>query len=87
MCSNIYLFLKDSLRQDFVHPSNAPDIPQFRIVDMFTGVTEPDHKSEIIQSFIYKADGDLRVVVATVCLQNGGGLSKHPTSCTNWNAR
>lgn len=60
MCSNIYLFLKESLGQDFVHPSDAPDIPQFRIVDMFTGVTEPDHKSEI-ESF--KADGHLQVVV------------------------
>ena len=64
-----YLFLKESLGQDFVHPSDAPDIPQFRIVDMFTGVTEPDHKSEIIGSF--KADGHLRVVVATVAFGMG----------------
>lgn len=69
MCSNIYLFLKERLGQDFVHPSDAPDIPRFRIVDMFTGVTEPDHKSEIIESF--KADGHLRVVVATVAFGMG----------------
>lgn len=69
MCSNIYLFLKESLSQDFVHPSDAPDIPRFCIVDMFTGVTEADHKSEIIESF--KADGHLRVVVATVAFGMG----------------
>ena len=69
MWSNVYLFLKESLGQDFVHPSDAPDIPQFRIVDMFTGVTEPDHKSDIIASF--KADGHLRVVVATVAFGMG----------------
>ena len=43
MRSNIYLLLKEILGQDFVYPSDAPDIPQFCIVDMFTGVTEPDH--------------------------------------------
>lgn len=36
---------------------------------MFTGVTEPDHKSEIIESF--KTDGHLRVVVATVAFGMG----------------
>lgn len=64
LCSNIHLFLKEGLGQDFVHPSHELDIPRFCIVDMFTGVIEPDHKSEIIESF--KADGHLRVVVVTV---------------------
>ena len=36
---------------------------------MFTGVIEPDHKSEIIESF--KADGHLQVVVATVAFGMG----------------
>ena len=69
MCSNVYLLLKDRLGHDFVHPNDAPDIPRFRVVDMFTGVTEAAHKSHIIDSF--KADGHLRVVVATVAFGMG----------------
>ena len=69
VCAEVYLFLRESLGKDFVHPSDAPDIPQFRIVDMFTGVTDPDHKSQIIDSF--KTDGHLRVVVATIAFGMG----------------
>lgn len=69
VCSEVYLFLKERLGQYFLYPDDAPDIPQFRIVDMFTSVTEPDHKSEIIESF--KTDGHLRVVVATIAFGMG----------------
>ena len=51
MCADIYLYLKDYLDLGFTEPEDAPDIPQFRLVDMFTSVTDPGRKSEIIQLF------------------------------------
>ena len=49
--------------------SDAPEILQFRIVDMFISMTEPDHKSDIIVSF--KANEHLGVVVAPVAFRMG----------------
>jgi len=57
----------------FTHPEDAPDIPEFRLVDMFTSVVEPGHKSDIIR--LFKTNGILRVVIATVAF--GMGVDCH----------
>ena len=62
----IYIFLKYCFRSGFTDPEDAPDIPPFRLIEMFAGVTEPSHKSEIIQ--LFKEESKLRVIVATIQL-------------------
>ena len=64
MCADIYLFLKDCLGSGFTYPEDAPDISQFRLVEMFTSVTAPGHKSEILR--LFNEENNLRVVVAFV---------------------
>ena len=68
-CADIYLFLKDCLGSAFTNPDDAPDIPEFRLVDMFTSVTDSDHKSQILS--LFKSDGNLRIFVATVAFGMG----------------
>ena len=69
MCADIYLFLKHCLGSCSTYPEDAPDIPQFRLVEMFTSVTDPGHKSQIIQ--LFQEESKLRVVVATVAFGMG----------------
>ena len=69
VCADIYLYLKDHLGLAFMNPEDAPDIPEFRLVEMFTSVTESDHKSEILD--LFKINSNLRVVVATVAFGMG----------------
>ena len=71
VCADIYLYLKDQLGAAFTNPENAPDLPEFRRVDMFTSVTDPAHKSEIIRLFKDDPYGNLRIVVATVAFGMG----------------
>ena len=47
-CSNVYLLFRHCMGANF---TNAPDINRFRLVDMFTSVTDPHIKEEIIQRF------------------------------------
>lgn len=37
---HIYAFFKSSLRKESVEPIGSPDVARFRLVDMFTAVTE-----------------------------------------------
>jgi len=67
MCADIYLYLKDFLGFDSTVPYDAPDIPEFRIIDMFTSVVTSDHKSSIIE--LFKENTKLRVVVATTAFR------------------
>ncbi len=69
MCADIYIFLKYHLGSAFTIPEDAPDIPEFRLVDMFTSVTDSNHKSQILR--LFKIDGNLRIVVATVAFGMG----------------
>lgn len=34
-CGNLYLLFKDFLQDGFTEPIDAPDMPQFRLVDMY----------------------------------------------------
>ncbi len=69
MCADIYIFLKYHLGSAFTIPEDAPDIPEFRLVDMFTSVTDSNHKSQILR--LFKTDGNLRIVVATIAFGMG----------------
>ena len=69
LCSQVYLFFKQELMEEFTEPISAPDLSQFRLVDMFLSVTEPDHKDHILSSFT--SASHLRVVIATVAFGMG----------------
>lgn len=69
MCADIYLFLKHYLGSNFTEPNDAPNLPQFRLVDMFTSVTDAEHKTEIIS--LFKENTNLRVVIGTIAFGMG----------------
>ena len=68
-CSHIYMFLRDRLGKG-VQPVGAPDLAEFRLVDMFTACTHPPVKEKILSNF-KNLQGSLRVVVATVAFGMG----------------
>ena len=68
-CSSLYSFFKKGLGVAFTEPSDAPDIADFRIVDMFTSCTDEATKSKIMERFTKPSY--LRIVIATVTFGMG----------------
>ena len=68
-CSSLYSFFKKGLGVAFTEPSDAPDIADFRIVDMFTSCTDEATKSKIMERFTKPSQ--LRIVIATVAFGMG----------------
>lgn len=50
-CGILYLIFKEYLGEKFIHLSDAPDIPQFRVVDMYHSSTDPVVKENILKNF------------------------------------
>ena len=69
MCADIYIYLSQTMDYEVTEPIDAPNIPRFRLVDMFTSVTDSRHKQLIISSFTKPSH--LRVVIATVAFGLG----------------
>ena len=44
-CAQLYLMFKSFLREEFTQPKGYPDLPQFRLVDMFMSSTHPSRTS------------------------------------------
>ena len=65
----IYYYFKRRLGIGFTEPPGAPDIMQFRLVDMYTHCTHQSVKDSILHNF--KIDSPLRIVVATVAFGLG----------------
>jgi ATP-dependent DNA helicase RecQ len=63
-CGDLYDFFQGELGDCFLTPPDAPDQSQFRLVDMYTGNTDEEVKSQIITSFS-NPSAPLRVVCAT----------------------
>ena len=72
-CADVYLYLKRILGTKFTSPDGAPDLPMFRLVDMFVSLTETEVKDSIVVNFT--TDSPLRVIVATVAF--GMGINCH----------
>ena len=62
-CCDLYKFFKHGLGVNFTDPIDAPDLSQFRLVDMFTSCTDEQVKQQIVKSF--GTLSPLRVVCAT----------------------
>ena len=72
-CSNIYLYFQQKMGTSFTNPPNSPNITRFRLVDMFTSVTDTHIKEEIIRLFTKQSR--LRIVVGTIAF--GMGIDCH----------
>lgn len=68
-CGEVYLYCRRKLKENFTFPPDAPDLPQYRLVDMFHRSTEASLKESIINSFTKGCR--LRVVIATVAFGLG----------------
>ena len=69
MCTDIYVYLSQGLGPELTEPIDAPNISRFRLVDMFTSVTDAQQKDIIIS--LFTKPSHLRVVVATVAFGLG----------------
>ena len=69
MCADIYIYLAHGLGFQLTESMDAPNIPRFRLVDMFTSVTDQHQKDEIISLFTKPTQ--LRVVIATIAFGLG----------------
>ena len=69
MCAEVYIYLSQGLGYEITEPIDAPNIPMFRLIDMFTSVTDRLHKETIIAQFTKTSQ--LRVVIATVAFGLG----------------
>ena len=69
MCADIYIYLVKGLRCEVTEPIDAPNIPKFRLVDMFTSVTDQPHKETTIS--LFTKPSQLRLVIATVAFGLG----------------
>ena len=68
-CAELYMLFKSVLGADFTEPPGAPDLPAFRLVDMYMSCTEEVVKEEIIKAFTQNTK--LRIVAATVAFGMG----------------
>lgn len=68
-CGYLYTMFRNFLGPTFTQPTDAPDLPQFRLVDMYHSSTDPVIKENISTSFSKKSV--LRVVIATVAFGMG----------------
>lgn len=59
----IYLFMRSELGKYFTIPVGAPDLPKFRLIDMFTACTRQAVKESILASFC-NPQSNLRVIIA-----------------------
>ena len=66
----IYYFFKQQLGYGFTDPPGAPDLTQFRLVDMYTHCTDQSVKDKILQQFTSSSTLP-RVVIATIAFGMG----------------
>ena len=50
-CEDLYLFFRSYRGIQYTQPAGAPDLPSFRLVDMYMSCTDPDVKEMIISAF------------------------------------
>ena len=71
-CARLYLLFRLALKGEFTVPVGYPDLPQFRMVDMFTSGTHTSVKESIVTSFTKpSSESVLRVLIATVAFGMG----------------
>ena len=66
----VYRFFKRQLGKQFTEPASAPDLPQYRLIDMYTKCTDGIVKEAIVGAFALP-NSKLRIVVATIAFGMG----------------
>ena len=69
-CADMYHFFKSKLRRKLYYPTTAPPLSKFRLVYMFTSITEESVKRNILTNFT-DPTGLCRVVVGTIAFGMG----------------
>lgn len=69
-CFSIYQYFRMQLKQGMYYPKGSPSLSKYRLVDMFTGITEDAVKTTIIENFT-SAEGCCRVVIGTIAFGMG----------------
>ncbi|KAL5500654.1 hypothetical protein EMCRGX_G012248 [Ephydatia muelleri] len=69
-CASIYDFFLSTLKHEFTEPISAPNVSKFRLVDMYTSVTQKEVQERIVKSFSC-ATASLRIVVCTIAFGMG----------------
>ena len=64
MCSDLFMYFKSSLGNNFTEPPNSVELNKHGLVNMFLGCTPPDVKEELVQQFT-AASTPLRLIFAT----------------------
>ena len=67
--TSVYYYIKHQLGRGFTEPPGAPDLVQFRLVDMYTHCTHQTVKDKILTQFT--SSSPLRLVIATVTFGMG----------------
>ena len=68
-CGHLYRYMRDALGREFTEPVGAPDLPQFRLVDMFHSSVDIEIKESILLNFCKPSQ--LRIVISTVAFGMG----------------
>ena len=68
-CSCLYSFFKCGLGDRFTEPCDAPNIADFRLVDMFASCTDEATKRKILA--LFTKPSQLRIIIATVAFGMG----------------
>ena len=66
-CTDLYEFFRDYLGLNFTESTGAPDLPQFRIVDMYISCTDQIVKEQIMYRFSHDS-----ACGCYCCIRNGG---------------
>ena len=77
-CVSLYRFFLRSLGKKFTYPVGAPNLSQYRLVDMYANPTKADVKDTIVTSFC-NVGSTLRVVICTVAFGMGTRCSANCT--------
>ena len=68
-CASLYSYFKSGLGINFLKPKGAPDITEFRIIDMYTSCTDETTKQQIVE--LFTKPSQFRIVIATVAFGMG----------------
>jgi len=69
-CSDLYLMIRRGMGKIFTEPVNSPDLSKFRMVEMYTSISTPAKRDDVIELFS-TPNGQLRLVTATIAFGMG----------------
>ena len=68
--ARLYLFMKDRMGEESTEPPGAPDLPKYRLFDMYSSCTHSQVKPLIVDEFT-RENSSLQVLIATIAFGMG----------------